>query len=306
MSFNMNESVFFLVFCLFFKGSKPPDMFLEGHPLSTSTGDLLLPTRVDKHHIVIDLWSFPSTLINPMLPFPRLWSIASTRTSRSSWCCWRLELVALVSIWQGRTELSCLTQIGIQVLTCRWEMSQTISLVFLDDLPVFPRPAVTFPSIPNMNLCGLGGLIPWWMMMDVDVTSTVLRGGRERKLPQARERSWRVGQVRQVTIYRLITAGTIEEKIYHRQIFKTALTNRVLQVHSNEIICYKVCKRGLGYPIRRLTQCYRSNAGPQTKETLQRGRTRRPLYPWRGLFAGRIYGYCRSVPGDSFRSVAKL
>lgn len=31
-------------------------------------------------------------------------------------------------------------------------------------------------------------------------------------------------------MYRLITAGTIEEKIYHRQIFKTALTNRILQV----------------------------------------------------------------------------
>ncbi|CAM9862204.1 unnamed protein product [Scytosiphon promiscuus] len=46
---------------------------------------------------------------------------------------------------------------------------------------------------------------------------------------QARERSWRVGQLRQVTVYRLVTAGTIEEKIYHRQIFKTALTNRVLQ-----------------------------------------------------------------------------
>ena len=30
-------------------------------------------------------------------------------------------------------------------------------------------------------------------------------------------------------MYRLITAGTIEEKIYHRQIFKTALSNKVLQ-----------------------------------------------------------------------------
>jgi len=30
-------------------------------------------------------------------------------------------------------------------------------------------------------------------------------------------------------VYRLITAGTIEEKIYQRQIFKTALTNSVLQ-----------------------------------------------------------------------------
>lgn len=46
---------------------------------------------------------------------------------------------------------------------------------------------------------------------------------------QARERVWRFGQKRDVTIYRLITAGTIEEKIYHRQIFKTALSNKVLQ-----------------------------------------------------------------------------
>lgn len=30
---------------------------------------------------------------------------------------------------------------------------------------------------------------------------------------QARERAWRIGQNKQVTIYRLITAGTIEEKV---------------------------------------------------------------------------------------------
>ncbi|XP_045423793.1 DNA excision repair protein ERCC-6 isoform X1 [Lemur catta] len=46
---------------------------------------------------------------------------------------------------------------------------------------------------------------------------------------QARERAWRIGQKRQVTVYRLLTAGTIEEKIYHRQIFKQFLTNRVLK-----------------------------------------------------------------------------
>jgi DNA excision repair protein ERCC-6 len=32
-----------------------------------------------------------------------------------------------------------------------------------------------------------------------------------------------------VTIYRLITRGTIEEKVYHRQIFKKFLSNKVLQ-----------------------------------------------------------------------------
>ncbi|XP_029419905.1 DNA excision repair protein ERCC-6 isoform X2 [Nannospalax galili] len=46
---------------------------------------------------------------------------------------------------------------------------------------------------------------------------------------QARERAWRIGQKKQVTVYRLLMAGTIEEKIYHRQIFKQFLTNRVLK-----------------------------------------------------------------------------
>lgn len=31
-----------------------------------------------------------------------------------------------------------------------------------------------------------------------------------------------------MTVYRLVTSGTIEEKIYHRQIFKQFLSNRVL------------------------------------------------------------------------------
>lgn len=46
---------------------------------------------------------------------------------------------------------------------------------------------------------------------------------------QARERAWRLGQTRPVKIYRLMTEGTIEEKIYHRQIFKQFMTNKVLK-----------------------------------------------------------------------------
>ncbi|KAI1265244.1 SNF2 family N-terminal domain-containing protein [Xylariaceae sp. FL1019] len=46
---------------------------------------------------------------------------------------------------------------------------------------------------------------------------------------QARERAWRLGQKKDVTIFRLMTAGTIEEKIYHRQIFKQFLSNKVLK-----------------------------------------------------------------------------
>ena len=46
---------------------------------------------------------------------------------------------------------------------------------------------------------------------------------------QARERAWRLGQKREVQIYRLMIAGTIEEKIFHRQIFKQFLTNKILK-----------------------------------------------------------------------------
>lgn len=46
---------------------------------------------------------------------------------------------------------------------------------------------------------------------------------------QARERAWRIGQLKPVTVYRLITKGTIEEKIYQQQIFKQLLTDEVLK-----------------------------------------------------------------------------
>lgn len=45
---------------------------------------------------------------------------------------------------------------------------------------------------------------------------------------QARERSWRIGQRKDVLVYRLILGGTVEEKIYHRQIFKQFLAQKVL------------------------------------------------------------------------------
>lgn len=45
---------------------------------------------------------------------------------------------------------------------------------------------------------------------------------------QARERAWRIGQDRPVTIYRLLSAGTVEEKMYQRQVWKQLLSNKVL------------------------------------------------------------------------------
>lgn len=46
---------------------------------------------------------------------------------------------------------------------------------------------------------------------------------------QALERAWRIGQKKDVVVYRLITVGTIEEKMYKKQIFKQFLSNKILQ-----------------------------------------------------------------------------
>ncbi|CAH1164078.1 unnamed protein product [Phaedon cochleariae] len=45
---------------------------------------------------------------------------------------------------------------------------------------------------------------------------------------QARERAWRIGQEKNVTVYRLLSAGTIEEKMYQRQVWKQLLSNKIL------------------------------------------------------------------------------
>lgn len=45
---------------------------------------------------------------------------------------------------------------------------------------------------------------------------------------QARERAWRIGQTREVCVYRMISSGSIEETILHRQLAKTYVTEKVL------------------------------------------------------------------------------
>lgn len=51
---------------------------------------------------------------------------------------------------------------------------------------------------------------------------------------QATDRALRIGQKREVTIYRFIVDDTIEEKIYHRQIFKKFMADKILQDPSKQ------------------------------------------------------------------------
>ena len=45
---------------------------------------------------------------------------------------------------------------------------------------------------------------------------------------QAIDRAYRIGQSRDVVVYRLITCGTVEEKIFRRQVFKGSVTRQVM------------------------------------------------------------------------------
>lgn len=46
---------------------------------------------------------------------------------------------------------------------------------------------------------------------------------------QATDRALRIGQQREVVIYRLLLDDSVEEKIYHRQIFKKYMADKILQ-----------------------------------------------------------------------------
>ena len=51
---------------------------------------------------------------------------------------------------------------------------------------------------------------------------------------QAVDRVFRIGQKRDVIVYRLVTMGTIEEKIYRRQIYKKAMNMATIDGDANK------------------------------------------------------------------------
>jgi DNA excision repair protein ERCC-6 len=96
---------------------------------------------------------------------------------------------------------------------------------------------------------------------------------------QARERAWRLGQTKPVSIYRLMTSGTIEEKIYHRQIFKQFMTNKVL----------KDPKQRTSFDVADLYDLFTLGS---TEGTTDRGH----------LFQGAEVKFDKAVHSDQFRS----
>ncbi|XP_012936041.1 DNA excision repair protein ERCC-6-like [Aplysia californica] len=50
---------------------------------------------------------------------------------------------------------------------------------------------------------------------------------------QAVDRAFRIGQEKNVVVYRLITCGTVEEKIYRRQVFKDSITQQTTGASAN-------------------------------------------------------------------------
>ena len=53
---------------------------------------------------------------------------------------------------------------------------------------------------------------------------------------QSVDRCYRIGQARDVIVYRLISTNTVEDKIYKRQVFKNSLGQATLEDEQNNII----------------------------------------------------------------------
>lgn len=84
------------------------------------------------------------------------------------------------------------------------------------------------------------------------------------------DRAYRVGQTRPVVVYRLISCGTIEEKIYRKQVFKDTLSK------ARVAVCWLLfecgCCNGSEWP---KVTCFRSLPPPPTQTAMESGQQMR-------------------------------
>ena len=64
---------------------------------------------------------------------------------------------------------------------------------------------------------------------------------------QAVDRCFRIGQDKNVVVYRLITCGSIEEKIYRRQVFKDSINKQTQGDAKNPYRYYFIIKMVVKY-----------------------------------------------------------
>ena len=143
-------------------------------------------------------------------------------------------LSKILAEWQGKHKVLLFCQTRQMLTLVQKELPKWISYLRMDGTTAAKERSnliETFNSDPNIFLFLLttkvGGL--GINLTGADKVIIFDPDWNPSTDAQARERAWRLGQTRPVTVFRLITAGTIEEKIYHRQIYKQFLTNKILQ-----------------------------------------------------------------------------
>lgn len=124
-----------------------------------------------------------------------------------------VQMLEILELWMSRVGYAHFRIDGKTPVKRRLKLIEE----FNDNRDVFAMLLTTRVGGVGLNIIGADRVVifdpDWNPMTDV----------------QARERAWRIGQTREVSVYRLVLTGTLEEKIYHRQVYKHFLAQKVLQ-----------------------------------------------------------------------------
>ena len=178
------------------KISNHPDLLLDER---NDVSDFGAPSRSGKLKVLLSLL--------------RKWKSEGRRALVFSQTVTMLDVIEEMVIAEG---LSCRRMDGSTPLNERDDVISDFSLQSQSEVAPFCLLLTTRVGGVGLNLQGADRVVifdpDWNPMIDA----------------QARERAWRIGQDRDVVIYRLVSAGTVEELIYRRQLHKHFLAQRIL------------------------------------------------------------------------------
>ena len=173
--------------------------------------DLLIKSTEDGNEAREDLWDFEKS--GKMKVLSEILKVWHADKHRILIFVQTVQMLEIIELWMSRVGYSHFRIDGKTPVKRRLKLIEE----FNENKDIFAMLLTTRVGGVGLNIIGADRVVifdpDWNPMTDV----------------QARERAWRIGQKKEVSVYRLVLTGTVEEKIYHRQVYKHFLAQKVLQ-----------------------------------------------------------------------------